>query len=284
MKKIERIYTHSDISGLIPGVKGQRAFPTIQFKNSDPYLMLDHIGPQKVGTDWYLDGTGHDHPHRGFETLTFMFEGMLEHRDSLGNRTKLSSGSVQRMNAGSGIIHGGDMASDKRTERFHEMQLWINNPQKHKLSSPEVHNVSTEDIPEVEQNGVKLRVFSGRLNHIKGPIHTMATTQIGHVMSDQSGEIIIESFSEQTKVMIYVLEGELTVDCNLLNSYELAHLTEEGQKVKIQIGERSQALVLAGIPLNEPVAFGGPFVMNTQEEIDQANIDFQKGKFGSIAI
>ena len=125
------------IDGLIPGIRGQRAFPTSLFKQSDPFVLLDHIGPQKVGADYFLDGSGHDHPHRGFETITFMFEGRMDHRDSLGNRLTLESGGVQRMNAGSGIIHGGDMASDPATGRFHEVQLWVNNPASEKMSGPD---------------------------------------------------------------------------------------------------------------------------------------------------
>ena len=141
-KKIKEIYGSKNIDGLIPGIKGQRAFPTLNFRATDPFVMLDHIGPEVVGSDWFLDGKGHDHPHRGFETLTFMFEGSMQHRDSLGNRIELTSGSVQRMNAGSGIIHGGDMASDSITHRFHEMQLWVNNPKDEKMSLPLTEQVN----------------------------------------------------------------------------------------------------------------------------------------------
>ena len=282
MKKIKNIYDPSDITGLIPGVKGQRAFPTLGFKNADPFLMLDHIGPEKVGAEWILDGAGHDHPHRGFETLTFMFEGKMNHKDSLGNRATLNSGSVQRMNAGSGIIHGGSMFSDQKTERFHEMQLWVNSPQNEKMSTPEIHNISNQDIPVVDSEGVKLRVVSGELNGIKGSIQTLAPTQIGHLISEQLGEITISSFTDQANVMVYVLAGEVLVDNQLVNAYQLAQMTQEGRDMKIQVGANSQALILAGNPLNEPVVFGGPFVMNTQEEIDQANTDFQQGRFGAI--
>lgn len=282
MKKITEIHHPSDITGFIPGVKGQRAFPTTHFNNSDPFLMLDHIGPQSVGADWKLAGEGHDHPHRGFETLTFMFEGKMNHRDSLRNRATLQSGSVQRMNAGSGIIHGGSMFSDPETARFHEMQLWINNPKDQKMSRPSIHNVSDMDIPRRVVDGIKLRVISGKLNGLQGPVQTLASTQIGHAIAEKSGVLNIASFSNDAKAMIYVLEGEVSVEGQKLESYQLAQLSHEGTKVNIQMGAASQVLILAGIPFNKPVVFGGPFVMNTQEEIDQAHRDFQKGLFGQI--
>lgn len=245
--------------------------------------MMDHIGPEKVGADWELDGAGHDHPHRGFETLTFMFEGKMNHRDSLGNKATLQNGSVQRMNAGSGIIHGGSMYSDQKTERFHEMQLWINSPQNQKMSDPEIQNISNRDFPVIETNGIKLKVISGQINTIYGPMQTFASTQIGHLTSDRSASIDIGSFQAQANVMVYVLEGGISIDNQTVVATELTQLSDEGSAVKIDLFDNSQALVLAGIPLNEPVVFGGPFVMNTQEEIEQANIDFQKGKFGSIS-
>ncbi len=282
MKKIEKIQAPSDITGLIPGVIGQRAFPTPTFKDSDPFLMLDHIGPQKVGADWQLTGEGHDHPHRGFETLTFVFEGKMNHRDSLGNRVQLNSGAVQRMNAGSGIVHGGSMFSDEKTERFHEIQLWINNPKDQKMSTPGIHNVSDHAIPYLEDGGTKLRVISGALGGLTGPINTLAPTQIGHVISKEAGTITVGTFDGPTKVMVYVMEGSASVAGTPILSTHLAQLTQEGSEVNLQMEANSQALILAGIPINEPVVYGGPFVMNTEEEIQQAHIDYQQGKFGVI--
>ena len=171
-RKLIRIYQPSDITGLIPGLRGQRAFPTRDFTESDPFLMLDQIGPQVVGKDFKFDGEGHDHPHRGFETISLVFEGGIEHRDSMGNRSKLSSGSVQRMNAGSGIIHGGSMTSDHATARFHMMQIWVNNHASEKMSQPEIHNASAAEIPVVQVGGNQLRVIAGRFDNITGPIQT----------------------------------------------------------------------------------------------------------------
>jgi redox-sensitive bicupin YhaK (pirin superfamily) len=276
------IYGHQNIDNLIPGVRGQRAFPTGNFKSSDPFLLLDHIGPQKVGKAFRLDGTGHDHPHKGFETITFMLEGQLQHRDSLGNHLTLNSGDVQRMNAGSGIIHGGDMASDQHTERFHEVQLWINNPKSEKLTKPEVQNISSSEIPFISDGGQTVSVIAGNVNGISGQLKTKTPTQIARYVSEAKGSMRIHGLDKRNNTMIYVLKGELSIGSTRVEAFHLAILKEEMTEFTIHSSGKTEALILSGLPLKEPVAFGGPFVMNTQEEINQANIDFQLGKFGSI--
>lgn len=281
-KIVKNKFGYSNIDGLIPGIRGQRAFPTPLYKDSDPFLMLDHIGPQVVGKNFFLDGTGHDHPHRGFETLTFVFEGRMDHKDSLGNRVSICSGGVQRMNAGSGIIHGGDMASDTNTARFHEMQLWVNNPRSEKMSDPEIQNVSEVEFPLSNKGEIQLKLVTGTLNGLEGPLQTKATTQIAQVIASGEGKMTIGPFPEGNKVMVYAMEGVATIGGTSVDAFELAVLSSEGDSVEIATSEASQLLVLSGKPLQEPIAFGGPFVMNTQEEIIQAQIDFQSGAFGKI--
>ncbi|MBL4650271.1 MAG: pirin family protein [Aureispira sp.] len=281
-KEIKGIHDYKNIDGLIPGVRGQRAFPTSAFRASDPFLMLDHIGPEKVGADFFLDGKGHDHPHRGFETITFMFEGRMDHRDSLGNKVTLDSGAVQRMNAGSGIIHGGDMASDIDTKRFHEMQLWINNPIAEKMSAPNIHNLSNSEIPNIVEGNLRLRVISGALNGLNSALKTKAETQIAHLIAEGAGKITIGKFTKDNNVMVYILEGKAKIDKTIVREFQLAVFNKEGDTIQIETESPTQLLILSGKPLNAPVVFGGPFVMNTEEEIKQANIDFQQGKFGSI--
>ncbi|NQX82190.1 MAG: pirin family protein [Flavobacteriaceae bacterium] len=281
-KTIKTVYGYKNIDGLIPGINGQRAFPTREFIESDPFVMLDHIGPKKMEDNWFLDGKGHDHPHRGFETITIMFEGNMQHRDSLGNKAQLNSGSVQRMNAGSGIIHGGDMRADSKTKRFHEMQLWVNNPSVDKMSQPDIHNVSDKEIPSSIVDNMELKVFSGEINGLKGPITTKAKTQIAHLVSKGKGEIKIGEFPKGNNVMIYVLEGSVYINNTEIEQYKLVSLSENGNSIIIKTSKSAQVMILSGKPLNETVVYGGPFVMNTQQEINQANIDFSQGKFGQI--
>lgn len=282
IRTIRSIIKPSNIDGLIPGVRGQRAFPTTSFKDSDPFLMLDHIGPQVVGNGWKLDGTGHDHPHRGFETITFMFEGRMDHRDSLGNEAQLLSGSAQRMNAGSGIIHGGDMAADPETGRFHEVQLWINNPKSKKMSTPDIHNVGVDQVPSTISDNVEFKVFAGQWNGLKGPLKTKALANIAHLKANDLGSIHLNDIPKNHHMLIYLLEGTVKIDGKRLEEFELIEFNNDGDSVTIQAERGTQALILSGKPLNEPIAFGGPFVMNTQEEIHQAQYDYQQGKFGSI--
>ena len=281
-KDIKDIYGYKNIDGLISGVRGQRAFPTTGFRDSGPFLMLDHIGPEKVGKDFFLNGEGHDHPHRGFETLTFMFEGRMEHRDSLGNRTTLRSGSVQRMNAGSGIIHGGDMAADPETGRFHEVQLWIDNPTGEKMSTPDVQNLAFEEIPVLREGNHQLRIIAGGLNGEQGKIRSKADTQVGHFIADGPGSMTIGKFPDDYKVMAYVLEGGVSIHGTAIQQFQMAAFHAEGDTIEIETEGSPQVLILSGKPLAQPVVFGGPFVMNTQQEIDQANMDYRNGAFGTI--
>jgi redox-sensitive bicupin YhaK (pirin superfamily) len=125
-RSIIKVVGHPRIDGVVPRVRGQRALPTQELRPVDPFVMLDHIGPEQVGLAFHVDG--HPHPHRGFETLTMLFEGRMDPVDSMGNSVLLVSGSTQNMVAGRGIEHGGDMAADSETGRFHEVQLWVNMP------------------------------------------------------------------------------------------------------------------------------------------------------------
>ncbi len=282
MKNIKKVFDGTDITGLVPGVKGQRAFPTSEAPSPDPFLLLDHIGPQHLGTRWQLDGRGHDHPHRGFETLTFMFEGKMDHRDSLGNQVELRNGSIQKMNAGAGIIHGGDMHADPETGIFHEIQLWVNNPRNLKLSRPEIVNVSQENVPVIESNGVKTRVVAGKLNGLQGAFSTLAPTQIAHISSVAGGAVTLSNFQNDADVHVYVMEGLLSIGGTDVQAFRMAQLSASGSHFVVDLSAGSQALILAGVPLKQSVVFGGPFVMSSRQEIDKAYVDFQDGAFGKI--
>ena len=279
-RTIKKITGHSRIDGVIPGVRGQRAFPNNELRTMDPFVMLDHIGPQEVGTDFFVDGANGAHPHRGFETITFMFEGEMRHKDSLGNRESLSSGSVQRMNAGKGIIHGGDFLSDKETGVFHEVQLWINLPSTHKMSPPGIHNVSNKDIPVIEQGNSKLRIITGEVMGVKGVIKTVATTKIIHTINKEEGTIKVDDLTQSYNMLVYVLKGSFQINGETVNEFQTVQLNNDGDS--IQLKGQGELLIVAGEPINEPVVMGGPFVMNTQEEIEQAYTDFNNGLFGKV--
>jgi redox-sensitive bicupin YhaK (pirin superfamily) len=280
VKKIKAISGHSRIDGVVPGVRGQRAFPINQLRNVSPFIMLDHIGPQKMDKNYHMDGKGH--PHRGFETITFMFDGIMDHKDSLGNSSKLNPGSVQRMNAGKGIQHGGLMTVHPSTQVFHEVQLWVNLPAKDKMSQPDIHNVSKEEIPVVKQGDAQIRVIAGQLVNTKGPIETTHPINAFHFVSTGQQELTLKDLQENDTTLVYILKGGLTIEGQLVDNHQTLLFEDGGDTIQLTAEANTELLVLTGEPIDEPVATGGPFVMNTKEEIKQAYADFEAGKFGSI--
>lgn len=283
MKRIiEKVTGHSRIDGVVPGVRGQRAFPNSELRTMDPFVMLDHIGPQKMGVDYFVDGAHSAHPHRGFETITFLFEGQMNHFDSLGNEVQLNSGDVQRMNAGSGIIHGGDFLGDPETGNFHEVQLWVNVPASQKMDAPYIQNVKSSEFPEITNENHRIRIISGELLQKKGPIETIAHSQIAHVISTGRSTIAISGIDRSHMAAVYVLKGSFS-DQN--EKYSLGDfITYKGNENQIELMAEGEGefLFISGEPIKENVVMGGPFVMSSQQEIEIAYQEFEEGKFGSI--
>lgn len=268
---------YSPINGVVPGVKGQRAFPVQGFRNADPFLMLDHIGPQKTSEGYKIDGAMH--PHRGFTTMTFMFEGAMHHKDTLGNKVWLHSGDVQMMNAGSGLQHGGLMKSDDVSQVFHEIQLWINQPATEKLSMPFIQNIKKGDIPMVENLDIRASIFAGELLGQQGPAKHFVPLKIAQVQLRTNKPLVIDNIPSHYNTIVYVLKNSITVNGEQAEAYHSVQFNNDGNQLAISSANQGEFLVLAGEPINEPVAYGGPFVMNTQEEITQAQTDFQAGLF-----
>lgn len=279
-KSIAEISGTVNIDGVVPGIRGQRAFPTAQLNYADPFIMLDHIGPQKLHKDFKVDG--HAHPHRGFETITFMFEGQMDHVDSQGNALRLDSGSVQAMNAGSGILHGGDMMPDPESQVFNEIQLWVNLPAKDKMSDPTVRNAAAEEIPNIELDGASVRVITGEAFGEKAALQTGVQTRILHVTNQKKQTLTIPEIPQNYSTYLYVLRGTLTVEEESVEAFQTVRFNNDGDSITVLAESNCEFLMLSGEPLEEPVAFGGPFVMNTQEEIQQAQHDYASGAFGTI--
>lgn len=268
------------IDGVVPGVRGQRAFPTRRLRNADPFLMLDHIGPQHIDPARVI--SGQLHPHRGFETVSIILAGELDHVDSLGNEVPLRGGDIQIMNAGRGIQHGGDMRPDPHTGLFHEFQLWVNVPATHKMEAPSLHNVAAAEIPTVEREGATVRVLTGAYAGHRSPAQTTAPTTILHVtLLPDAGPFEMDLPPGQ-RGFIYMIGGQLQVHDQHAAAFETLDFGTEGTTLRAEVrSEGAEFLVLAGRPLNEPVAFGGPFVMNTAAEIEQAFADLRRGGFGA---
>jgi redox-sensitive bicupin YhaK (pirin superfamily) len=252
----------------------------------DPFLLLDYAAPYEFPPSGARRGVG-EHPHRGFETVTIVFSGELEHGDSAGNRGKIGPGDVQWMTAASGVVHE-EFHSEAFTRSggvFEVMQLWVNLPAREKMSPPRYQEIRDGNIPrvELENGGGAVRVVAGELGGVKGPARTVTPILLwdARVEAEQTVALPIpDGFT----ALVSVRRGEANFDSGQrAGAGELAVFEREGDGVAITAGDDDvQALVLGGAPLGEPVVGQGPFVMNTREEIRQAIADYQSGRMGSL--
>jgi redox-sensitive bicupin YhaK (pirin superfamily) len=262
----------------------RRPFPTAALADVDPFLLLDHLGPFDAPPGEAKGAP--DHPHRGFETVSYILEGDLEHRDSAGNAGHLGPGDVQWMTAGSGVVHS-EMPSAKAQRnggRVHGVQLWVNLPRRSKMTRPRYQEIPAARIPEAARDGVKVRVIAGEAYGVHAVIETHTPILYFHV-SLAEGARFEERVPEGYAVMAYVLSGDVSVGrtARRATEGELAILGADGDGVTITAAAASEVLVIGGVPLREPVARHGPFVMNTTAELVQAFEDYSAGRMGTIA-
>ena len=237
-----------------------------------PFLLLDHAGPADFTPAEKPRGVGW-HPHRGFETVTVVLDGEVDHEDTAGNGGRIGAGDVQWMTAGSGLLHK-EMHSDaftRRGGRFHALQLWVNLPAKHKMTAPRYQTLT--EIPQVD--GV--RVIAGEYAGVKGPAQTF--TPVNLFLARLNGQRTF-SLRDGYSAGLYLVDGKMKVNGETANAGELVVLSREGDEV--EIAGQATAFVMNGAPINEPVAGYGPFVMNTPREIQQAYADFHAGRLGTI--
>ncbi len=262
----------SDGAGVkLTRIIGQRALEML-----DPFLLLDEFGSD-AATD-YIAGFP-NHPHRGFETVTYMLEGRMRHRDNAGNEGLLESGSVQWMTAGRGIVHSEMPEQDHGLMRG--FQLWVNLPAADKMTAPRYQDIAPSMIPSAEPvEGVRVRVVAGDAFGARGPVSGIATEPVYLDVDLQAGAQVSIPLPENHNAFAYVFEGEgVRVGDEQLARGELAVLSAGDSVALAADGKSARVLVVAGKPLNEPVAKYGPFVMNTPEQIVQAIQDFQSGNF-----
>ena len=257
------------------GVKIKRVTPSGDFAVMDPFLMLDGIRSED-GSD-YAAGFP-SHPHRGFETITYMRQGVLEHQDHMGNRGVISSGGAQWMTAGRGVIHS-EMPLQK-DGAFHGFQLWLNLPAAEKMRAAEYHNLEPGDIPIVQQGQHRIHVLGGALDlgadPVQGPIQGRTTDpQLWDVELNDSIPLTFNLRPELT-TLLFLYEGEILIGNETLSGEQLVSIQHAGQ-VTIRTQDQAKILVLAGKPLKEPIVQYGPFVMNTHEQINDAIQAYQSG-------
>ena len=286
-KVVEIVPTHTVREG--GGFKVRR--PSRMNSVRSPFLLIDEMGPvdygpgEAVGAPW--------HPHRGFETVTYLLEGRMRHEDSAGNSGELNPGDVQWMTAGRGIIHSEEPHEEfmRTGGRTHGFQIWVNLPAEHKMMAPRYQEIPANKSPTIREEGVWARVIAGECLGVSSSIDTVIPITLIHVKMEE-GSRLIQEITSNLNAMIYVFGGRVKLEDRLsvrnhplpfglgvkqfVSDGELA-LLSHGERIEIRADSESEFLILAGPEINEPIARYGPFVMNTREEINQAFLDYQNG-------
>jgi redox-sensitive bicupin YhaK (pirin superfamily) len=287
MKELIGIYQPGSRHMVGDGFPVRNLFPSNELdREVSPFLMLDYAGPQYFEPTDHPRGVG-EHPHRGFETVTIVYGGMVAHRDSAGNAGVIGPGDVQWMTAASGIVHEELHEKEwaKNGGTLHAIQLWVNLPSVSKMSAPGYQTILNADIPSIDLDGGtgRLRVIAGSFLGHKGPAHTFTPVEL-YDLQLKAGKLVSLALPEGHNTAIFVLQGRASVNGSQMSGQaELIVCRREGSRVTVEAQENSRFLVMAGEPIEEPIARYGPFVMNTRAELMQAAQDYQAGKMGHLA-
>jgi redox-sensitive bicupin YhaK (pirin superfamily) len=256
-------------------------------KEMSPFLMLDLAGPAEFPITTERKGVG-THPHRGFETVTIVYDGEVSHKDSTGQGGTIGPGDVQWMTAGSGILHQEFHSDDfaKRGGVLQMVQLWVNLPAKHKMTAPGYQPILSQSIPQIELSNSRgsIRVIAGEHEGYTGPAKTFTPMNVFDIRL-KKGEELVLPVADGWNTSVVVLRGALegAGDSGVIaKDAKMLMFSQDGQDIKVTALEDTVALLLSGEPIEEPIVGHGPFVMNTRQEIDQAISDFNRGAFGSI--
>lgn len=286
MRKILGVFTSADQHWVGDGFPVRSLFSHYTHgRHVSPFLLLDYAGPTRFTPTDRRRGVG-EHPHRGFETVTIVYQGALEHRDSAGNGGRIGPGDVQWMTAASGILHEEYHSQDfGRTGGMLEMaQLWVNLPAKDKMASPGYQTLLDGDIPSVSLPGDAgvLRVIAGSYGGKDGPARTFTPMNVWDVRLRAGGEASLALPEGHTLIVVVLAGTVLLSGTQIAREGQTILFTRDGGDLTIEANNQAKLLVLGGEPIEEPIAARGPFVMNTDEEIRQAVDDFQAGRFGKI--
>ncbi|MGF6276140.1 redox-sensitive bicupin YhaK (pirin superfamily) [Massilia sp. UYP11] len=259
------------------GVKINRVLTGPLQRRLDPFLMLDAFGSDKPGD--YIAGFP-EHPHRGFETITYMLAGRMRHRDSAGNEGMITDGGVQWMTAGRGVIHS---EMPEQNEGLMEgFQLWLNLPASDKMVEPWYRDIPLEEVPRLSlDDGVTVQVIAGATHGVTGAVQRAHTEPLYLDLEIPAGVTFEQPIPAGHNAFVYVFRGEAVIEGKGVGQARMAILDNApgADGVRIKAAAKTRLLVLAGRPLNEPIAQYGPFVMNTQAELQQAVEDFRAGRF-----
>lgn len=285
MKKIQRIVRDVAQHWVGDGFPVRSLFSYGEGNAFDPFLLLDYAGPHEFAADEAKRGVG-EHPHRGFETVTILYQGELEHRDSSGSHGTLAPGDVQWMTAASGIVH-----EEFHSRRFAKeggvlemVQLWVNLRSDDKSAPPKYQDLRDEQFPRVQldDNAGTARVIAGEFGSARGAANTFSPINIWDLQLEANAKVDLSVPDGHTTVLI-TQSGSACVNQSPMKAVELALFEREGESIAIQTESESRVLILTGEPLGEPVVGQGPFVMNTPEEIRLAIQDYKAGKMGHLS-
>jgi len=265
-----------------------RAMPTshVEMNQLDPFIFLNHHGyqlypPRNSGLPFG------PHPHRGFETVTFIIEGDLVHKDSSGMSSIIKEGGVQWMTAGSGLVHA-EVSSDEFKANggpVEILQLWINLPAKYKMATPSYTGLQKEDIPvkQYDDGKVITHIVAGNWDGVEGPVHALTDIHLASIAFKKGGRLS-QLVDKDKTVFLYVVRGTLLINGEEAEMHHLIQFSHEGKMIEIKATEDAMILLGYATPYHEPFVAYGPFVMNTQQEIMQAYEDYHAGKFGAVSL
>jgi redox-sensitive bicupin YhaK (pirin superfamily) len=280
-KTVQRLHPamRDDIGDLIT----QRPLPGPRIEQVDPFLFLNHHGPQVYPPHNRGLPFG-PHPHRGFETVTFILDGLLAHRDSAGHESVIGPGGVQWMTAGSGLVH-----AEVSPREFMQaggpleiLQLWVNLPPALKMTAPRYTGLQRDQIPviESEDGKVRMQLVSGEYGGVSGPFESLTGVFMSTVEMKAGGLLYLDKLLERN-VFLYVVRGVINIAPDTITAFHLAELDTVADELEIRAEQDCLLLLGHAEPIREPVVSHGPFVMNTREEINQAILDYQAGRFGA---
>lgn len=279
MRTIKRTYKaeYRPIADLIT----YSPMPTRSLRMIDPFLFLNHHGPQRYSTGNNGLPFG-PHPHRGMETVTFILDGDIAHQDSGGNNNVIESGGVQWMTAGKGLTHA-EVSSEKFRKEggpLEILQLWVNLPAKLKMTEPKYKGLQKEKIPvaSFDEGRVRAQVISGKLSGTAGAFETITDIHLSTLFFEPEG-VFTAKIPVDHNILCYVIKGEIEINGEIIQSLHLVEFNNDEEDLRIEALTETTVLFGHAKPFNEPVVAQGPFVMNTMEEIDQAYADYQQGKF-----
>ena len=282
MRAIKKL--HKAVYSPIDDLLTYRAMPTGSIRHLDPFLFLNHHGPQQYGPNNNGLPFG-PHPHRGFETLTYILQGDIMHRDSMTGESVINTGGIQWMTAGSGLIHA-EVSSEtfKKNGGMEEViQIWLNLPSHLKMTAPNYIGLQKDGIPaiQLDEGRVEVNLISGKWGETEGPVPSLTGIHTTSIEFKKGGQLQTKVEAKRN-ILFYVVNGEVEVNGQTAATHTLVEFANEGEAIAVKALSDATLIFCHGEPYNEPIVAHGPFVMNSEAEIRQAMIDYQSGKLGGL--